>query len=61
MKIIPNYPKTVLKNPYHTGILIGYLIATGLNIAYFLDAFYGISLLTIGITYFYYKNKQFNN
>ena len=60
MKITPKYPKTVLKNPFFSGILVGYFIASGFNLAFFLDYFYGISLLAIGITYFYIKNKEFN-
>ncbi len=60
MRIIPKYPKTVMKNPFFAGIVVGYLVSTGFNMAFFVDVLYGTCLFTVGVTYYYYKNKEFN-
>jgi len=64
MIIKPKYPKKVLNNPFYSGIIIGFLIATGFNLCYFVNneytALYGIGLLTMGIIYYFRKHKEYN-
>jgi len=64
MIIKPKYPKKVLSNPYYSGIITGFLIASGFNISFFTQnsytVIYGLGLFIIGIIYYYKKHKEFN-
>ena len=60
MRIIPTYPKKIIKNPFNSGILIGSVVSLGYTMVFFVDIFYGVALMSIGITYYYYKYKEFN-
>ena len=48
-----------MSNPFYSGIIVGSLLSLGFSILFFIDFFYGISLMGIGITYYYYKAKEF--
>ena len=60
MRISPKYPKEILNNPFYAGIIVGYLLAIGISIIFFIDFFYGLGLISIGITYYYIKHGEFN-
>jgi hypothetical protein len=61
MLIKPKYKEEVLKNPYYSGIIVGYLVATGICMFVFVDIIYGLGLCCVGLSYYYKKNKEFNS
>ena len=60
MKIIPNYPKDIKKNPFYSGIIIGNLIASGIYSIILIDFIFGFLLFYVGVVYYYIKEKEFN-
>jgi uncharacterized membrane protein len=60
MRIIPKYPKDIKKNPFYSGIIVGYVLSSGLYSLFFIDILFGFSLLCIGVVYYYKKEKEFN-
>jgi len=64
MIIKPKYPKEIIKNPFYLGIIIGFIFSAGIfTIFYSMNLptyLYGTGLLTLGIIYYYIKEKEFN-